>query len=863
MSVLQPFLIAGSDVGMETDKKSFLLPDQAFPTLENAYVWRDRVKKREGIKFLGRLRRALTAQALGNNSAGATTTIANIFTTIGITNENPEIEAGSLVITVAAPDANVFTDDGDGTFTVTGSGVGTATGSFINYATGEVVLAYSGAGATGGAAMTAAINYFPGLPCMGIIQRETGNINFESTIIFDTVYAYIFDGSKYTEFLGAAAQTWNGSDSEFFWGTNYRGSDASVKFLFVTNFNNDALSPMRFTNGTTWTDFQPAISGTLVTNEAVGNLNSPWTSFPSTDLDNTPVIPGTVTITVSNSGTNPDVIFTDPANDGTLKGSANTNSGTINYTTGAIALTISPAMTADATVIASYQFETTFMFTARILISYYGRLLAFDTFEGATIGAAKQFYNRCRFSQVGDPTQTGAWVSTTFGKGGFIDAPTNEEIISAIFFKNTLIVYFEKTTWQLRYVGDYGLPFIWERISSDFGCESQFSTVLFDDGVLGVGNRAIVGATAQSVSRIDLKIPDQVFSFRNDNEGKQRIHAARDFQKEVVYWCYNDATDSDNAQKYPNKVLLYNYRNDTYAVYRSSVTAFGTYEDITGITWDSTDVFWDDEISWDDPQQVKEFPFVVSGNQQGFIHKYGYESRDDFSLSITAIDRTVTPPTLEIKNHNFLDGDIIFLTDLNFIDTSDSSDVTTNLNDNTYRVNTITVAGVYDADNIQITKWNSTSQQYEENFSYTPASGTGTYIGEGKAALVPLMRILTKDFNPYASKGKQIKISYIDFLTDVTGSGVISVKLFANSAITEEGELLVGQATMETQQNPLFPTQQLDIYWNRFFTSTYGQMVSVEITYNDDQINEIDVVREPFVLNGMILWSKEGGRIVF
>ena len=65
------------------------------------------------------------------------------------------------------------------------------------------------------------------------------------------------------------------------------------------------------------------------------------------------------------------------------------------------------------------------------------------------------------------------------------------------------------------------------------------------------------------------------------------------------------------------------------------------------------------------------------------------------------------------------------------------------------------------------------------------------------------------------------------------------------------------------RQNPLFPAQQLDIYWNRFFTSTYGQMVSVEITYNDDQMNNIDIARVPFVLNGMILWSKEGGRIVF
>ena len=45
MQPLQSFSIVGSSVGLELDKKPFLLPDQAFPVLKNAYVWRDRVVK--------------------------------------------------------------------------------------------------------------------------------------------------------------------------------------------------------------------------------------------------------------------------------------------------------------------------------------------------------------------------------------------------------------------------------------------------------------------------------------------------------------------------------------------------------------------------------------------------------------------------------------------------------------------------------------------------------------------------------------------------------------------------------------------------------------------------------------------------
>lgn len=867
---LQPYLIAGSDVGLETDKKSFLLPDKAFPTLENAYVWRDRVKKREGLKLIGRLRRVLTGQSLGNTSAGATTNVADVFNTIGITGENPEIDPGSLVITVAAPDTATFTDQGDGTFAVTG--IGDATGSYVNYATGEVNLQFNPA-AAGGSAITASINYFPSLPVMGIIERERANINFEQTLAFDTKYCYVFDGTNYDEYLPLTSTTWNGSNSQFFWGANFRASDPSVRQLFVTNFNLDATgNPIRYTDGATWTDFEPAISSTQVTNESLGTYTAGAGTFGPVIATNFPIIPGTVTVTFSN-GVDADTIFTDPAKDGTLKGSPNTNTGaTIDYTTGTLTFpTISPTMPGgNAAVTIDYKYEADKLFSAKVLVPYYGRLLAFNTYEGSDktiVGGAKQYFNRVRFSQIGDPTQIGAWDSTIFGRGGFIDAPVNEEIVSAIFYKNTLIVFFEKTTWQLRYVGDYGLPFIWERVSSDLGSESTFSHVLFDDAVLGVGDRAIIAATSQGVERIDLKIPNIVFSFRNQNQGTARVHGIRDFQRELVFWCFNDSTDTGTSQVFPNKTLLYNYRNNTWAVFRNNVTTFGRYYGINSVTWDRTDVFWDDyQEFWQDPDGQAEFPFIICGNQQGFIHFYGYHSKDEKSLSITAINRAVSPPQLTIPNHNLIDGDIIYLEGLDFIDTSDSSDVATDLNNQTYRVETFET---YDANVIKITKWDTVNQSYDSNFSYTPANGTGTYIGGGTAALIPRMNIITKDFNPFTMEGKQVKFGYIDFLTDKTTSGQISVRLytdtirptFNNVLPTDMGNLLVGQQEMQTQENPLFSNTNAGLIWNRFFSTAFGQFVLIQITYDEDIMNNKTVLEQEFVLNAMILWIKAGGRL--
>lgn len=860
MAKLKPFLIAGSDAGLETNKKSYLLPDKAFPILENAYVWRDRLKKREGLDLLGRLRRDLASQVLSSTTTvGATTNIADLFSDMSITGENAEVVPGSLVVTIAGADAATYTDDGDGTFTVTGKGVDA--GSFVNYVTGEVNLVFSPV-AVGGVAISVDVNYYPSLPAMGIVQRERANTNFEQTLVWDTKYCYFFDGTNYSEYLPVSATTWNGSDSQFFSGANFVGSDSSIRQLFVTNFNRDGSgNPMRYTDGSTWTDFEPSISSTQVNNESLGTNPVGASPFIGS-LSNTPVTRGTVTITITGNSPDPIVIFTDPDKDGTLKGSANTNSGTIDYDTGAVSLTIDPLMStagSAATVFVDYKHDANTLFSARQLIPFYGRLLAFDTLEGATRGTATRFFSRLRFSQVGDPTQSSAWDSSIFGRGGFIDAPTSEEFVSAKFFKNILIVFFERTTWQLRYVGDYGMPFAFDRISSDFGSESQFSSVLFDDGVLAVGDKAIIASNSQGTERIDLKIPDEVFRFRNANEGTTRIHGIRDFQKELVYWNYNDPNTGDSDQKFPNKTLLYNYRNDTWGIFRNNITVFGQYHAIKGVTWNRTDVFWNNnDVTWDDPDAQTEFPLTICGNQEGYIHTYGYNSADEESLSITAVDRSVSPVRIEMKNHNLANNEIIYVEGLDFLDTSDSSDVTTDLNDQTYQVQFLEP---YDADIVEIFRWNTVDQNYEGNFSYTPVSGTGTYIGGGKATLLPKMDIRTKDFNPFLMEGKQSKMGYIDFLTETTNAGVVSINLFTDTTVKEEGNLLVGQKTVQTQNSPLFNSPDTDITWNRFFATVFGQFISLQITYNDDQMNDRSVLDQEFVLHAMILWVKAGGRL--
>src|SRR5271170_4637880 len=86
--------------GLVQDRKPALLPNEAFSDLENAYVFRERTKKRDGEVPIGRLRRVFVSQSIGNNSAPSWT--FNIYTNLSITPEaNAEIEPGSVRITIA------------------------------------------------------------------------------------------------------------------------------------------------------------------------------------------------------------------------------------------------------------------------------------------------------------------------------------------------------------------------------------------------------------------------------------------------------------------------------------------------------------------------------------------------------------------------------------------------------------------------------------------------------------------------------------------------------------------------------------------------------------------------------------------
>jgi len=898
--------------GLTQDRKPALLANEAFSELANAYVYRERTKKRDGEVPMGRLSRSFSSQSIGNSGASPWTFTLYYFgtgvsgTVTGATNANPGVitstnhglQTGMQVTfsaiggmtqlngntyTITRINANSFSIGVDttayGVYTTGGLWVnqpyaqivpGTVIISIATLATtfidqGDGTLTNATPGNSGvinyvtgvitltttvgaGHAATATFSYYPTLPVMGILKRDISTLGIDSTVFFDTTYAYQYV-SGFQELV--PGEIWTGNNTDFFWAANYQGATSNLRYFFTTNYNINIA--------------------TLSYDPIRYFNNSTWTD-------------------------------------------------------------LQPLVTATNT-----------LWQALILIPYYGRLLALNTWEGVTASGytgAVNYFARCRFSQLGDPTdQTNAWRSDIFGRGGFIDAPTNEAIVSAAFFRNTLIVFFEYSTWQLRYIGEYGVPFIWERISSDFGSVSTFSSILFDQGVMVISDRGIIQAAANGISRLDDQIPDQVFSFEIQNNAPDFVHGVRDFEKELVYWNYVDTSDSSTTQTYPNKVLLFNYRNNTWAKFRDTITCFGTSQFQFGITWDSLTTYWESSVSWDNVDDQQYVDYVTAGTQHGFINIYqnpnaqtpqAITSLYAPTMAITGVNFGVHPTRITIPSHNLANGETIYIQGTLWSGTDPG------LNNIIYNVT------VVDANTITLAVWDFESQSYDA----VDITSSAVYIGGGNVTLFPKMNIQGKDFNPFQKDGKQFKLSFIDFQMDANIASpaitATTIQLFVNSYLGEQANLLntnqelinssqgCGFITNATQANPCQITSpnhslitgtliyignvkgmtQLNsaIYsitvvdannftldntdstgftpyttggiwntspingqtyipgseyaWYRFYSTQFGQYLRIGLTYDDNLMNQLATHQTTMELNAMNVWFREGGRLI-
>lgn len=491
---------------------------------------------------------------------------------------------------------------------------------------------------------------------------------------------------------------------------------------------------------------------------------------------------------------------------------------------------------------------------ARILLQYRGRMVALNTFEGAA-GAppGNQFAQRARWSQegvVGSPIAADSWLSDVAGKGSFIDAPTTEAIVSAEFVRDTLVVGFERSMWKLRYTGIKESPFVWDRINRELGCESTFSTVSFDKGVLSIGDKSINICDGNNVEPIDENIPDEVFQIHNGNSGPFRVYGVRDFFLRQVYWTFPNYTP-DFTPTFPNRLLVYDYEKGSWARFTDSFTCMGSWQRSTGsLTWGEATFSWGSaNIPWNSPKLQSDFPNIVGGNQEGYVVVMNQQVQNAPSLYISAI--ALGPPVrLTVVNHNMQSNEFITLSGI--IGTASS------LNNRTYKISRV------DNNNFDLLERNPTTGVFE------PVEFTGalTYFGLGEVTRIFNLRVRSKKFN-LIGDGKRGYFGYIDFLAQTTSSSEIGCEI----RVDYEDDTILNPETNPLGGGEFYntfftTTRNSNFYqtgfnnWQRFYCPTSAQFMDFTVTFNDRQMATPSIVNQEVLLEAFLVWVSKDGRLV-
>ena len=242
---LQRFLIAPLKSGEQNNIKPWLIADDAYEVLRNAYTWRGRVKKRVGAWVMDqgkpedeqqqftRLRILInTTDPITGNAAG---TVPGTIFSIG----------------------QMFSIGAD-TFTVNQFG----TPSNLLFAPGAAIVATydttTGAYVFTGAAMGVPVYFYPATPVMAIQLYNFVAINDERTIAFDTQFSYEWTLGTGWNRSGLATQgLWSGTDSQFHWTTNWRGVSSSSYLMYVVN--NNIPDGIQYFDGTNWFVLAPPL----------------------------------------------------------------------------------------------------------------------------------------------------------------------------------------------------------------------------------------------------------------------------------------------------------------------------------------------------------------------------------------------------------------------------------------------------------------------------------------------------------------------------------------------------------------------------------------------------------------------------
>ena len=897
----EKIVIGPINKGLRNDRTAFVINDDSFPNLVNAYQWRGRIKRKRGTSFCTHLNRYFDSTSLSYTTISSIVLdgsgSANLIADFSL-ETNGSLKPTTIVITDTTS-GNVYTDPaGDGILVGAPAGSGT-----VNYASGAITIA-GGAGNT----IEAQSWYYPNLPVMGLEEFIRSSTQYPGTIAFDTRYSYNiinafpFDNYDVSFFKTPPASaslpgyiqktvvtpaTWNGQDYQQFytinnagalWATNgvtnpFSVSNIGMQFVGITNIVIDAGGPPAIVTITTSSNHGLVVGDFVFINEVIGMTginfqtgyviavpaaNQIQVEFPLAVIAGAYGGGGIVQYLTNRFDPTLDCIRWydgDPTNGSTITPVLNGNKGWVNFC---------PPLSQDNFDIADLPPAQYYLVGAKIIYAFKDRML----FIGAVVqtsspGSAIYLPDTVVFSQNGTPYYTAsfsgdpinpttiqpmlvptnqtafpsAWWEDQTGFGGYITLALDEKINTASNNEDVLIFGLDTQQARFVYTGNDIIPFNFFLINAELGSSSTFSTINTDEGVITRGDRGFIITAQNQVRRIDIEIPDEVFQSNLQNNGSDRVTAQRDYINEWIYFTYNRNSADEITQKFPNTTLLYNYRDDSWSQFLESYTTYGIFRKISGFIWSTVGDYFPTWQEWNESWNAGSSTILQETIIAG--NQVGFVVfRDDGTTESPSLPiQAISGTTITVPNHNLNEGDFIKITDC-------LGTVASTINNIPYQVTILTV----------------------DSFKILGPIPSGTYIGEGKVTRMYVPVIQSKQFPTAWGIARKTRLGPQQYLLSKTDDAQVTLLIYlsqnADSAYNDgnivpepnsKNDSLVYSTVLYTcpestnlgltpaNSNLNMPTasQQQQI-WHRINTSLIGDTVQFAISLSRNQMLDED-----------------------
>lgn len=364
--------------------------------------------------------------------------------------------------------------------------------------------------------------------------------------------------------------------------------------------------------------------------------------------------------------------------------------------------------------------------------------------------AGRQFPQAVLYSATGSATGTGDMFNVP--GAGQLGADTSETMRGTNVLGDFMVINFQRSNWTIQKTGNVFNPYFFRKTPSVLGTDASFSDVSYAYEVKSVGKTGLITTDGRQSLRFDNKLhrftEDQMNQINFD-----LTYGGFDRQHEQFLYSFQ-SVEAPGGTVTQDKVLVYNYKEETFSINDQRFTVFGQGDDGIFLTMlqilGTVDPSWarmdTTEDIWDRIGITYGSQKTLAGDDLGFVYQVN-TNFDDYPTLISGISQATSAVVTLASAAAFQVGDHVILSNVGGMTQIQGQ--------------LLVVTGRTDTSIILNTN--------SEFYSPFTSGGLVAKTIQFKASMSP--------FNPYRKLGRKVYLSHIEFLLN-TNAGSVEVSLF-------------------------------------------------------------------------------------